>query len=33
VRLDGELVFSKHETHRFPESEEVVAELRRRLPA
>jgi hypothetical protein len=33
VRLDGDLLFSKHATHRFPEPGEVVAALRERLPA
>jgi selT/selW/selH-like putative selenoprotein len=33
VRLDGELLFSKHEVHRFPEPGEVVAALRQRLSA
>jgi hypothetical protein len=33
VRLDDELVFSKHAEHRFPEAEEVLAALRHRLPA
>jgi selT/selW/selH-like putative selenoprotein len=33
VRLDGELVYSKHQTHRFPAPGEVVATLRERLPA
>jgi hypothetical protein len=28
VRLDGELIFSKHETGRFPEPEEILAHLR-----
>ncbi len=28
VKLDGEMIFSKHETGRFPESEEVLVRLR-----
>jgi selenoprotein W-related protein len=31
VRLDGELIFSKDVPGRFPEPDEVEAELRRRL--
>ena len=27
VHQDGRLVFSKHETHRFPEIDELLAEL------
>jgi len=33
VRLDGELLFSKHAVHRFPEPGEVLTALRQRLPA
>jgi selT/selW/selH-like putative selenoprotein len=29
VLQDGELVFSKHREHRFPEPDEVLASLRR----
>ncbi len=28
VKLDGNMIFSKHETGRFPESEEVLTKLR-----
>ena len=28
VYADGRLVFSKYETHRFPEAEELIALLR-----
>lgn len=28
VEIDGRRVFSKHETGRFPEHEEILAELR-----
>jgi len=31
VRLDGELLFSKHEVHRFPTPGEVEDEIARRL--
>lgn len=27
VRMDGELIFSKHEQGRFPEHEEVLSQL------
>jgi selenoprotein W-related protein len=30
VRVDGELVFSKHDVSRFPEDGEVEAEIRKR---
>jgi selT/selW/selH-like putative selenoprotein len=30
VRVDGELIYSKHETGRFPEPEEILSDLRRR---
>jgi hypothetical protein len=33
VRLEGELIYSKAETHRFPEPGEVEAALDKRLPA
>jgi hypothetical protein len=33
VRLDGELLYSKHETGRFPAPGEVVAALAPRLAA
>jgi selT/selW/selH-like putative selenoprotein len=33
VHLDGELVYSKHQTFRFPEPGEVEAELRKRIGA
>ncbi len=29
VKLDGKMIFSKHEAGRFPESEEVLAKLRK----
>ncbi len=28
VKLDGKMIFSKHQTGRFPESEEVLTKLR-----
>ncbi len=28
VKLDGKMIFSKHEAGRFPESEEVLVKLR-----
>ncbi|MCZ6571110.1 MAG: Rdx family protein [Deltaproteobacteria bacterium] len=28
VKLDGKMIFSKHKAGRFPESEEVLAQLR-----
>jgi len=28
VKVDGQLVWSKHETGRFPEDEEVLSKLR-----
>ncbi len=28
VKLDGNMIFSKHQTGRFPESEEVLTKLR-----
>ncbi len=31
VEADGELLFSKHEMGRYPEEDEVLAELKRRL--
>jgi selT/selW/selH-like putative selenoprotein len=31
VRLDGELLFSKHDVHRFPAPGEVEDEIARRL--
>ena len=31
VEVDGDLLFSKHEMGRYPENDEVVAELKRRL--
>ncbi len=27
VKLDGQLIYSKHETGRFPENEEVLAKI------
>lgn len=30
VEVDGDLLFSKHEMGRYPEDDEVVAELKRR---
>ncbi len=27
VRMDGELIFSKHEKGRFPEHEEILSQL------
>ncbi len=30
VVADGELVYSKHQTGRFPEEDEIVAALRKR---
>jgi selT/selW/selH-like putative selenoprotein len=30
VTVDGELVYSKHETYRFPTNEEVFAKIRER---
>lgn len=30
VKVDGELIFSKHEVDRFPENEEILATLRSR---
>lgn len=30
VEMDGELLFSKYEMGRYPEDDEVVAELKRR---
>ena len=33
VHMDGELIFSKHQTFRFPEPGEVEGEIRRRLDA
>jgi Rdx family len=32
VRLEGELLYSKAKTHRFPEPGEVEAALEKRLP-
>ncbi|MCS7253585.1 MAG: Rdx family protein [Armatimonadota bacterium] len=31
VRVDGELIFDKQKEGRFPEAEEIIASLRRRL--
>jgi selT/selW/selH-like putative selenoprotein len=31
VRVDGDLVFSKYDTHRFPEPDEIIAAIRARL--
>lgn len=31
VHLDGELVYSKYQTFRFPEPGEVEAEIRKRI--
>lgn len=31
VEVDGEVLFSKHEMGRYPEDDEVIAELKRRL--
>jgi hypothetical protein len=28
VKVDGKLIFSRHETGRFPEDDEILAELR-----
>jgi len=28
VKRDGRLIYSKHKTHRFPEAEEVLEQLR-----
>ena len=33
VVVDGELIYSKYETGRFPEDEEVLSQLRERVPA
>jgi selT/selW/selH-like putative selenoprotein len=30
VKLDGELIFSKHQAGRFPANQEIVAEIARR---
>lgn len=30
VRVDGDLIYSKHQTGRFPENEEVIQLLRGR---
>jgi len=30
VRVDGRLIFSKHETGRFPEDQEILAALQKR---
>ena len=30
VVVDGEMIFSKHDTHRFPESDEIIGALRAR---
>ena len=32
VTVDGDIIFSKHRAHRFPEHAEVVAQLRGRMP-
>lgn len=32
VAIDGTVVYSKHETSRFPENHEVFARIRQRLP-
>ena len=31
VTVDGDILFSKHRAHRFPEHAEIVAELRARI--
>jgi len=31
VRADGDLVFSKHEAGRFPETEEVLTALKQKM--
>ena len=31
VELDGAMIFSKFDTGRFPEHDEVIAELRKRM--
>ena len=33
VIVDGQKIYSKYETGRFPEDEEVLAQLRDRAPA
>ena len=33
VVVDGELIYSKYETGRFPEDEEVLSKIRERVPA
>jgi selT/selW/selH-like putative selenoprotein len=30
VSVDGERIFSKHEAHRFPTAQEILARLRQR---
>jgi selT/selW/selH-like putative selenoprotein len=30
VTVDGQKIFSKHVSHRFPEPGEIIAELRKR---
>lgn len=31
VKTDGDLIYSKHETDRFPSDEEIIDSLRRRV--
>lgn len=28
VAIDGQIVYSKHETHRFPSNEEILSKIR-----
>lgn len=33
VKVDGELIFSKHETGRFPEAREILDRIPETIPA
>jgi hypothetical protein len=32
VRVDGDLIFSKHDQFRFPEAQEIIDAIRARRP-